>query len=54
MKLSDTYIAWTAEWLGYFEDWLATGEWAGGGRHPGDHHLDRNGLSIDMNHAGEA
>lgn len=36
LKLRDTYIAWTVEWLGYFEDWLATGEWAGGGKHPGD------------------
>jgi hypothetical protein len=34
MKLTDTYIAWTAEWLWYFEDWLITGEWAGGGAHP--------------------
>ncbi|MBN3851253.1 hypothetical protein G3N58_31190 [Paraburkholderia sp. Ac-20342] len=34
MKLADTYIAWTAEWLWYFEDWLITGEWAGGGEHP--------------------
>jgi hypothetical protein len=22
MNLTDTYIAWTAEWLWYFEDWL--------------------------------
>jgi hypothetical protein len=34
MKLADTYLAWTAEWLWYFEDWLATGAWAGGGEHP--------------------
>jgi hypothetical protein len=34
MKLADTYMAWTAEWLWYFEDWLSTGEWAGGGEHP--------------------
>lgn len=36
MKLLDTYIAWTAEWLWHFEDWLATGIWAGGGEHPQD------------------
>lgn len=36
MKLRETYIAWTVEWLGYFEDWLATGIWEGGGMHPGD------------------
>ncbi|MDQ0027868.1 hypothetical protein J2X90_005704 [Variovorax paradoxus] len=33
MPLRDTYIAWTAEWLTYFELWLATGEWLGGGVH---------------------
>lgn len=34
MKLADTYLAWTAQWLNYFEEWLYTGEWAGGGVHP--------------------
>lgn len=34
MRLSETYIPWTAEWLWYFEDWLTTGIWAGGGEHP--------------------
>lgn len=34
MKLSETYLPWAAEWLDYFEEWLATGEWSGGGVHP--------------------
>ncbi len=34
MKLTETYIPWTAEWLMYFEDWLVTRNWAGGGVHP--------------------
>lgn len=34
MKLSETYIPWTVEWLFYFELWLDTGVWAGGGEHP--------------------
>jgi hypothetical protein len=34
MKFADTLIPWTAEWLYYFEIWLKTGEWAGGGVHP--------------------
>lgn len=34
MKLSETYIPWTSEWLWYFEDWLASGAWSGGGEHP--------------------
>jgi hypothetical protein len=34
MSLRDTYVPWAAEWLLYFEDWLLTGKWAGGGQHP--------------------
>jgi hypothetical protein len=34
MKLSETYVPWTVRWLWYFEDWLQSGEWAGGGEHP--------------------
>jgi hypothetical protein len=34
MQFGETYIPWTAEWLYYFEVWLATGEWEGGGAHP--------------------
>lgn len=34
MRLSETYLPWTAEWLDYFEEWLETDSWAGGGAHP--------------------
>jgi hypothetical protein len=34
MEFTDTYVPWAAEWFFYFEDWLFTGEWAGGGVHP--------------------
>lgn len=34
MKLIETYVPWTAEWLLYFEHWLVTDEWLGGGEHP--------------------
>lgn len=34
MTLANTYIPWTSEWLWYFELWLATGVWDGGGEHP--------------------
>jgi len=34
LKLTQTLIPWTAEWLWYFEDWLTTRDWAGGGMHP--------------------
>ncbi|RQO36446.1 hypothetical protein DBR37_09050 [Herminiimonas sp. KBW02] len=42
MKLRETYIAWTVEWLSYFEDWLATGIWEGGGKHPDDKCIARH------------
>lgn len=34
LKLTETFIPWTEEWLWYFEDWLNTRNWAGGGEHP--------------------
>lgn len=34
--LSKTIIPWTVEWLYFYELWLATGEWLGGGEHPDD------------------
>lgn len=32
--LSETIVPWAIEWLYYYEIWLATGEWHGGGEHP--------------------
>lgn len=32
--IANTIIPWTVEWLYYYELWLATGEWLGGGEHP--------------------
>lgn len=32
--IANTIIPWTIEWLYYYELWLATGEWLGGGDHP--------------------
>lgn len=29
-----TIVPWTSLWLVYYEGWLATGEWQGGGVHP--------------------
>lgn len=34
MSLAQTVIPWSVDWLFYFEIWLATGEWNGGGEHP--------------------
>ncbi len=32
--IADTIIPWTSLWLFYYEGWLYTGCWQGGGRHP--------------------
>jgi hypothetical protein len=34
MRLSRTMLPWAALWLLYFEDWVATDIWMGGGTHP--------------------
>ncbi len=36
MTLADTILPWASLWLFYYEVWLATGEWVGGGEHPGE------------------
>jgi hypothetical protein len=33
MTLSSTFIPWSAEWLLYYELWLTTGNWYGGGEY---------------------
>ncbi len=35
-SIADTIVPWTYLWLAYFEHWLATDEWLGGGKHPGE------------------
>jgi hypothetical protein len=34
MRLDQTIVPWTALWLYYFEEWLESDEWMGGGMHP--------------------
>jgi hypothetical protein len=34
MMIANTIVPWSVLWLFYFEDWLCTGEWSGGGVHP--------------------
>jgi len=33
--IADTIVPWASLWLAHYEFWLATGEWRGGGEHPG-------------------
>lgn len=32
--VADTIVPWTSLWLYYYEVWLITGNWFGGGEHP--------------------
>jgi hypothetical protein len=34
MRLDRTIVPWAALWLFYFEEWLASDDWKGGGMHP--------------------
>lgn len=34
--IANTIVPWAYLWLIYFEHWLATDEWQGGGKHPGE------------------
>lgn len=44
LKLSDTLMPWASLWLFYFEDWLFSDEWKGGGAHPSS---NENGVYFD-------
>lgn len=35
MFIADTLVPWAILWLYFFESWLATNAWEGGGEHPG-------------------
>ncbi len=34
LRLVDTIVPWTYLWLFYYEEWLVSDEWKGGGEHP--------------------
>jgi hypothetical protein len=43
MRLDQTIVPWALVWLFYFEEWLGSNEWKGGGVHPDEHRIsDRN------------
>lgn len=39
-SIAETIVPWAYLWLMYFEHWLATDEWQGGGKHPGENDAD--------------
>ncbi|WP_292147008.1 hypothetical protein [Mesorhizobium sp.] len=34
MRIDQTFVPWAATWLFYFEEWLVSDNWKGGGKHP--------------------
>jgi len=40
-RIDQTIIPWTYLWLLYFEEWLASDDWKGGGQHPCDEEKPR-------------
>lgn len=34
MRIDQTFVPWTTTWLYYFEEWLISDDWKGGGVHP--------------------
>jgi hypothetical protein len=36
LRLDETMLPWSVIWFFYFEDWLETDDWKGGGKHPWD------------------
>jgi len=38
--LAETTVPWAARYLYFYEGWLLTGKWSGGGRHPTQEELD--------------
>ena len=47
MLIADTIIPWAVEWLYFYEIWLTTNVWCGGGKHPGI--KKKGGEKIDYN-----
>lgn len=41
MRLDQTIVPWAILWLLYFEEWLLTDDWKGGGEHPKSEDVDR-------------
>jgi len=44
MSIAHTIVPWASEWLLFYELWLATGEWLGGGIHIESHKKEDNAI----------
>jgi hypothetical protein len=46
MRIDQTFVPWAAMWLFYFEEWLVSDEWKGGGQHPDENHSEQYNRSV--------
>lgn len=46
MRIDQTFVPWATMWLYYFEDWLISDEWKGGGKHPDPTDSERYGRRV--------
>lgn len=46
--IADTIIPWASLWLFYYENWLYTGQWLGGGEHPNKNQKSKRNKRIKI------
>jgi hypothetical protein len=46
MRIDQTFVPWAAMWLFYFEEWLVSDEWKGGGQHPDENNSEQYNRSV--------
>ena len=52
MRLDQTVVPWTSLWLFYFEEWLSSDDWKGGGEHPLADERDTDTSSMEHSRGG--
>ena len=41
MRIDQTFVPWATTWLYYFEEWLVSDDWKGGGEHPDENKIEQ-------------
>ena len=41
MRIDQTFVPWATTWLYYFEEWLVSDNWKGGGEHPDENNIEQ-------------
>ena len=55
LLIASTVVPWAVLWLYFFEEWLVSDEWKGGGVHPANDELDdpntHRGITVGAGHS---